>query len=106
MVAPKVYDYYNPTYKYFYIYKIIIQNVNLLSKHSELDQTGDNTGWETSLPGKKVSGVIFRVQVKPGAINGCQIVWVCDCRMVHTYAYINSNKLHMKSQSWGTIGMV
>ena len=34
---------YDPSYKYDYIYKVIVHNINMLSQRAELDITGDET---------------------------------------------------------------
>ena len=39
----KVQDSYNPSYKFDYIWRCLIQKVNFLSNHAELDLCGDET---------------------------------------------------------------
>ena len=69
---------YDPTYKYDYIYKCIIHNVNKLSKRSELDLTGDDTSWATASPIEAGAGVTYQVPNKPGVSKGGQTVIISD----------------------------
>ena len=105
-VDPKFHDDYDPTYKYDYIYKKIIHNIKFLSKHTELDQTGDKTSWETASPGEKGAGVTFRVKGNTEVTNGCQPVLVCEGHLVFPCTNIHRHKLHMKPQGWGEMGMI
>ena len=50
---------YDPTYKYDYIFKTIVHNINLLSKLGELDITGDETSWATASFGEAGAGIPF-----------------------------------------------
>ena len=45
---------YGPTYKYDYIYKCIVHNVNYLSELAELDATLDETTFATASPEKRL----------------------------------------------------
>ena len=56
---------YDPTYKYDYLFKCIIHNVNYLTEYAELDAIMDKTIFATASPGEYSAGVTFRVMVKP-----------------------------------------
>ena len=51
---------FDPSYKYDYIFKCIINNVNYLTKHAEFDATIDKTTFATASPGESGAGVTFR----------------------------------------------
>ena len=65
---------YDPTYKYDYIFKCIINNVNYLSMDAELDCTIDETTFATASPGESGTGVTFRIMGKPNVSKGGQTV--------------------------------
>ena len=83
---------FNSTYKYDYIFKCIITNVNYLTKYAELDTTIDETTFAIALPGESGAGVTFRVIGKPNASKGGQTVIVYDSHRVHTRAYYLMHK--------------
>ncbi len=39
---------YDPTYKYDYIFKALVHNVNFITKRAELDTTIDGTSFDTT----------------------------------------------------------
>ena len=60
--APKrVQANYDPTYKYDYIFKVLVHNINFLTKKVELDATIDETSFSTASPDEAGVGVMFRV---------------------------------------------
>ena len=85
---------YDPMYKYDYIYKCIIHNLNELSKRAELDLMGDETSWATASPGEAGAGVTYRVPNKPGVSKVWQTVIISDSHQVRTRAYMHRHKLH------------
>ena len=97
---------YDPTYKYDYIYKCIINNVNAISKRAELDATGDETSWSTASPGESGAGVTFRVMNKPGISKGGQTVIVSDSHRVRPRAYMHRHKMHEKPEGWNAMGPI
>ena len=97
---------YDPTYKYDYIYKCIVHNVNYLSEHAELDATLDETTFATASPGEKGANVTFRVIGKPNVSKGGQTVLVCDSHRVRPRAYYHRHKLHPKPDGWTASGMI
>ena len=66
---------FDPTYKYDYIFKCVINNVNYLTKHAELDATIDETTFVTASPGKSGAGVTFRVIGKPNVSKEDRQSW-------------------------------
>ena len=53
------------TNKYTYIYKVIINNINQLTKGSEIDVTRDESSWSTASLSEAGVGVTFLVMEKP-----------------------------------------
>ena len=81
--APKKGEkYYDPTYKYDYIFKCIVHNTNYLSYLADLDATIDETSFATASPGEAGAGVTYRVFGKPGISKGGQTVLLCDSKHV------------------------
>ena len=97
---------YDPTYKYDYIYKCIVHNVNYLTEHAELDATIDETTFATASPGEKGASITFRVIDKPNVSKGGQTVLVCDSHRVRPRAYYHRHKLHPKPDGWTASGMI
>ena len=93
-MALKVHNDYDPTYNYDYIYKTIVHNVNLLSKHDGLHQTGYYTSWAIASTGEKGDGIKFRVQINTVFKKGGQTVLACDSCQFCPHAYIQRHKLH------------
>ena len=73
---------YDPAYKFDYIWKTIVHNVNAISKTADLDLCGDETSYATGSYGEKGSGLVGRIQNKPGVSKGGQIVLVSDVQRV------------------------
>jgi len=97
---------YDPTYKYNYIFKTIVHNVNYLTKCAELDATIDETSFATASPGEAGSGVTFRVMGKPGVSKGGQTVLMCDAHRIRPRAFYHRHKLHKKPDGWNAQGMI
>ena len=97
---------FDPTYKYDYIFKCIVNNVNYLTECAELDATIDETTFATASPGESGSGVTFRVIGKPNVSKGGQTVMVCDSHRVRPRAYYHRHKLHVKPDGWTAAGMI
>ena len=58
--VPKRGDYdFDPTYKYYYIFKCIINNVNYVTKYAELDATIDETTFATASAAESGTSVTF-----------------------------------------------
>ena len=66
---------FNPTYKYDYIFKCIINNVNYVTKFAKLDATIDKTTFATESPGESGAGVTFRVIGKPNVSKEDRQSW-------------------------------
>ena len=73
---------YNLTYKYDYIFKTIIHNVNYLTEKVELDATIKGTLFVTASPGEKDAGVAFPVRGKTGELKGGQTVLITDLHRI------------------------
>jgi hypothetical protein len=81
--APKKGDEgYNPGYRFDYIFKRIINNINELSHSSALNLCGDETTWAHNGFGETGTGLLARVMGKSGVTKGGKIV-------LHSDAYRN-----------------
>jgi hypothetical protein len=85
---------YNPGYKFDYIYKCIINNINELSYSSDLDLCGDETTWAHNGFGEAGTGLLTRVMGKPGVTKGGQIVLISDAYRNRPRAYLHRHKCH------------
>ena len=56
----------NPIYKFDYILKCLIHNINFLTKQSKLDIYGDDRIWATESYGEAGSGLTGIIANKPG----------------------------------------
>jgi hypothetical protein len=74
---------YNPGYKFDYIFKCIINNINELSHSSDLHLCGDETTWAHNGFGEAGTGLLNRVMGKPGVTKSGQIVLVSDAYRNH-----------------------
>jgi hypothetical protein len=64
---------YNPGYKFDYIFKCIINNINKVSYSSDLDLCGDETTWAHNGCGEAGTGLLTQVMGKPGATKGATL---------------------------------
>jgi hypothetical protein len=85
---------YNPGYKFDYIFKCIIYNINELSHSADLDLCGDETTWAHNGFGESGTGLLTRVMGKPGVTKGGQIVLVSDAYRNRPRAYLHRHKCH------------
>ena len=69
---------YDPAYKYDYIYKCLIANVNEMTLLGDLDLCGDETTCGQGGFGEAGSGILARRQNKPSITFGIQTVIVSD----------------------------
>ena len=69
---------YDPTYKYDFLYKTIVHNVNAITKSCGLDMCGDETSWGHQGFGEAGSGVLGQILGKPGISKGGQTVIISD----------------------------
>ena len=97
---------YNPTYKYNYIFKCIINNVNYLSMDADIDCTIDETTFATASPGESGAGITYRIVGKPNVSKGGQTVLICDAHRIQPRAYYHRHKLHVKPDGWTASGMI
>ena len=84
---------YDPAYRFYFIFKKLVHNVNCISKHAESDQCGDETTWGHGGFGEVDSGLVGRIMGKPGVSKGGQIVMVSDVNRMGPCAYLHQNKL-------------
>jgi hypothetical protein len=85
---------YNPGYKFDYIYKCLINNINELTHSSDLDLCGDETTWAHNGFGEAGTGLLARVMGKPGVTKGGQIVLLSDAYRNRPRAYLHRHKCH------------
>ena len=105
-VAKKGTDEYDPAYKFDYIYKCLIHNVNAISKDADLDLCGDETSWATASYGEHGAGLVGRIMGKPGVSKGGQTVLISDVHRIRPRAYLHRHKLHEKPPGWTRMGQV
>jgi hypothetical protein len=85
---------YNPGYKFDYIFKCIINDINELSHSSDPNLCGDETTWVHNGFGEAGTGLLTRVMGKPGVTKGGQIVLVSDAYRNRPRAYLHRHKCH------------
>ena len=83
---------YNPCIKYDMIFNVIINNTIALTKHAELDLTGDETSWPHQGFGEKGAKNLYRVVGKPGISKGGQIAILSATNWIHPYWYQHHHK--------------
>ena len=97
---------YDTRYKYDYIFKTIIHDVNQLRNCVELYCTGEETNWATTSPGEASDGVNFRVLVNNSVNKGGQTVIICHYLWVRPYEYSYNPKVQDNPSGWSSMGMV
>ena len=85
---------YNPAYKYDYIWKTLVHNVNALTLRAGLDQCADETTFAYQGFGEK--GLYGNIHGKPKVKRGAQIVLSSDVDRLRPRAYVHRHKLHEK----------
>ena len=75
---------YSPSYKFDYMWRCLIYNINFLPKHVELDICGDETCWATASYGEAGAGLTFQMTNKPGITKGGHPVLVSDIHCIRT----------------------
>jgi hypothetical protein len=86
-------DGYDPSYKYDFIYKCLIRNINEMTQFAELDLCDDETTCGHGGFGEADSGILPRRQNKPGITFGIQTVIISDVQG-HT-------RICKKPDGWG-----
>ena len=93
-LAPKKGDIgYDPAYKYDYVYKVLVHNVNEVTELGDLDLCGDETTCGHGGYGEAGSGLNARRMNKPGVTFGMQTVLVSDVHRNRPRAYTHRHKL-------------
>jgi hypothetical protein len=95
---------YDPAYKYDYIYKCLIRNVNEMTQSADLDLCGDETTCGHGGFGEAGSGILARRQNKPGITFGMQTVLVSDVHRNRPRAYTHRHKVWERPDGWGKEG--
>ena len=85
---------YDPAYKYDYLFKTIIYNLNAVTKSADLDLCGDETTFAHNGYGEPNSGILSRIIGKPGVTRGGQIVLLADVSRNRPRAYTHRHKVH------------
>ena len=69
--APKCSDTnYGPAYKFYFVNKAIVHNVNAIIKWVDLEKSGDNNTWGHVGFGEKDGGLTGYITGKPGISKG------------------------------------
>ena len=95
---------YDPAYKYDFIYKTIVHNINALTLFAGLDLCGDESTFGFNGWGEYDSGLLSLILNKPGVTRGGQIVLVSDVDRIRPRAYVHRHKLNERffpSGGWG-----
>jgi hypothetical protein len=87
---------YNPACKYNIIYKVLVNNVNAISKYADLDQTGNEATWGHGGFGEAGSGLVGRIRDKPRKTKGGQIVHTSNINWIQPRVHLHWHKLHEK----------
>jgi hypothetical protein len=85
---------YCPAYKYDYLFKCLISNLNAITKQADLDQCGDETTCGHAGYGEPKSGILTHIKGKPGVTRGMQIVMLADVHRNRPRAYSHRHKVH------------
>ena len=99
-------DGYNPRYKFDYILRCLIHNVNFLTKNAKLYIYGYKTSWETESCGEEGGGLTGRITNKTGITKSVQIFLVSDVHHIRPRAYRLRHKLHVKPPGWNAWGNI
>jgi hypothetical protein len=83
---------YDPAYKYDYIYKCLVHNINEFTQLGDLDLCGDETTCGHGGFGEAGSGLLPRRMNKPGITFGMQTVLVSDVHRNRPRAYTHRHK--------------
>jgi hypothetical protein len=80
---------YDPAYKYDFIYKVLVHNVNAITAACALDMCGDETSWGHQGFGEAGTGVVGQILGKPGISKGGQTVIISDVGRIRPRAYVH-----------------
>ena len=97
---------YEPAYKYDFIVKTLIHNINCLTAQAELDLCGDETTWAHMGFGERQTSLLARVMRKPGVTKGGQTIILTDVHRRRPRAYLHRHKCHVAPQGWTRKGPV
>ena len=91
---------YDPAYKFDYIYKCLVHNINAFTQLGDLDLCGDETTCGHGGYGEAGSGILARRMNKPGVTFGMQTVLVSDVHrkdLGHTHTDIRCGRILKKN---------
>ena len=91
------------TYKYKYIYKVIVNNINQLTKRAELYVTGDGTSWSTASHDKAGAEVTLCFIEKLGILMGGQTLFISETHYARPWGYIHCHKSYIRPRGWNAI---
>ena len=92
---------YDPAYKFDFIYKAIVHNLNSITKWAELDQSGNETKWGHGGFGEKVSGLTGHITGKPGISKGGQIAITGAVSRIRPRVYVHCQNVHKRPSGFG-----
>ena len=85
---------YDPAYKYDYLFKTVVHNVNAITKEADLDLCVDETTCAHQGYGEKDAGLCVGVKGKPHVTKGMQTVIATDVHRIRPRAYVHRHKKH------------
>lgn len=95
---------YNPCYKYDYLFKTIVHNVNAITLFAGLDLVGDESSYAHRGYGEPGAGNVMMVRGKPQVTKGMQTVIVSDVDRMRPRAYLHRHKLNKKHEGFSYPG--
>ena len=93
-------------YKFDYIWKCLVKNVNFLTEDDNLDLCGENIIWATVLYCEIGAGVTGRSKNKPGVTKGGQTFLHSDDHIMRPCAYIQRHHLNRRPSGWAVMGKI
>ena len=77
---------YDLAYKFDYIVKCLVHNINCITEDAELDLCGDETTWAHMGFGERLTALLARIMRKPGVTKGGQTVILTAPRLNPAHA--------------------
>jgi len=87
---------YNPAYKYDFIFRCVVDNINEITHQADLDQYGNETTFGFMGYGETGTSFVSRIIGKPGISRGGQLVLISDAGMNRPRAYVHRHKCHVR----------
>ena len=95
---------YNPAYKYDYIFKVLIHNLNSITKYADLDKCSDETTAGHGGYGEKQTGTLKHVHGKPHVTKGMQTCMTADVHRNRPRSFVHQHKCHLAIAGWNKEG--